>query len=254
MFEIRVFGQTEVRSGDRRLLLGDFDGAKPRQVLELLTLNRGRVVTKPHLADLLWEGAPPPGYVATLEGYVSLLRRALQPGVRPRESVVRTAQGGYLLDPALVRIDLDTFDRLTAVAAVAPQAQALEALTDAVELARGEVLAHERYASWAEEARRCYGQRLLRAATEAARRALELGDPEAAIRLAQRAADLDPLAEDAWRTVIEAQWRAGRRVEALRAYARLRNLLVRALGIEPGRATQDVHLAVLQDEPVGIPA
>jgi hypothetical protein len=43
---VRLFGSFELRIGERRLASRDFAGAKPRQLLELLVLHRGRTVFK----------------------------------------------------------------------------------------------------------------------------------------------------------------------------------------------------------------
>src|SRR3954465_7580885 len=81
MDHIRLLGSTEAYVGGRRVAGRDFGGAKVRQVLEILALTPGRPVAKDQLAELLWEGAPPPSWLATLEAYVSQLRRALAPDV-----------------------------------------------------------------------------------------------------------------------------------------------------------------------------
>ena len=98
MIEIQVIGTTRVRIDSRVVEGRDFGGVKPRHLLEILALDLGSPVSKERLADLLWDGEPPTSYVATLEGYVSLLRSRLQPGVPARTSIVRTVNGGYVLD------------------------------------------------------------------------------------------------------------------------------------------------------------
>ena len=84
--------------GPRELSARDFPGIKPKQLLEILVMERGHSVSKSRLADLLWPSQLPRNYMATLETYVSVLRQALEPGVRARDSVIRTEHGGYRLD------------------------------------------------------------------------------------------------------------------------------------------------------------
>src|SRR5262245_50460476 len=50
---------------------------KQRQVLALLTLNAGRVVTVPTLIEELWGDCPPRSYATTLQTYILQLRKAL---------------------------------------------------------------------------------------------------------------------------------------------------------------------------------
>ena len=83
-------------------------GVKPRQILAILALAAGRPVSKEHLADLLWDGEPPKGYRGTLESYVCLVRRALR-DASGRDDAIVTVTHGYLLDPAVVTVDLRAF-------------------------------------------------------------------------------------------------------------------------------------------------
>src|SRR5271155_252266 len=50
---------------------------KQRQVLALLALNAGRVVTVPTLVEELWGDCPPRSYATTLQTYILQLRNAL---------------------------------------------------------------------------------------------------------------------------------------------------------------------------------
>src|ERR1022692_5315482 len=51
--------------------------AKPRQVLAILTLNAGRVVTVSTLIEELWGDRPPPSAPTTLQTYIVDLRKRL---------------------------------------------------------------------------------------------------------------------------------------------------------------------------------
>ena len=254
VIDISLYGPPRVTDLRRRLVLREFQGVKPRQVLYLLALNEGRPLPKEQLADLMWDGQPPRSWCSTLEGYVSLLRHALQAGVPARDSVVQTRSGSYLLDPDLVQVDVDRFSQLTREAAVQPPRRALETLRAALGLVRGEILEGERCASWVLDARSRWLQRSQRAAIEAGKLSMLLGDPASAVDFGQYACDLDPLAEDAWALMIEGFWLTDRRSDALRSYSRLRVLLDRELGIGPRQALQRLYLAMLSDNEMSVPA
>jgi len=116
-FAVHVFGHTTVRTPDRILRASDFTGVKPRQILELIALGRGEPMRKAAIAEHIWSGRPPRRWQVTLESYVALLRRAMQPGVPGRATVLCTTPGGYRLDTERVGIDLHDFDGLTRRAA-----------------------------------------------------------------------------------------------------------------------------------------
>ena len=74
-------------------------GPRQRAVLALLLLEANRVVSLDRLAEDLWAGHPPEGWVTTVQIYVSHLRQALEPG-RARGAageVLVTRDRGYLL-------------------------------------------------------------------------------------------------------------------------------------------------------------
>jgi DNA-binding SARP family transcriptional activator len=249
VIQIRLFGAVQVETLYRQLATGDFGGVKHRQILQLLVLHR--FLTKAELAELLWEGDPPNGYVTTLESYVSVLRRRLDPNTTARNSVVLTRTGGYALDPSRVSVDLWDFDALLSRADGLAPAAALPLLERALTLAHRPLLADEAYLSWAAEARQHHNTRVVAAATTAAEHALTLGDARRAIDLATRATDLDPLAEHAWRVRISALHTAGDRTGALRCFHSCRQTLADELGIEPTPATQELFVRILQSDEDG---
>jgi predicted ATPase len=71
--------------------------------------------------------------------------------------------------------------------------------------------------------------------------ALETGDPEAAIALAERGLATDPLDEEAGRVAMLGHRAAGRRTHAISAYQRLRTALSEELGVDPAPETRELH-------------
>jgi len=247
MLSIRLFGPTVGVIDGRTLTASDMGGVKPRQILEILACELGAAVTKDQLADLLWEGRPPASYLGTLESYVCVLRRRLGGGPEDARAFLRTTPHGYLLDPDHVRVDLADY-RLHAAAALGTEGIGAVALTErALALVSGELLASEPYAAWAERARRSVQEESVELCVRAATLAGAAGDHPRGIALAKRAFAGDPLSEDAGQQLMRALWSTGRRSQALRVYAQLRQALLDELGDEPGRESQELYLAILRD-------
>src|SRR5437660_2087158 len=148
MLRVRRFGSIELVDLDGGRVLGprDLGGKKPRQLLEILLLERGRRVSKQRLADLLWADNPPQNYAATVESYISVLRRTLSPGGAPRDSLILTDRGGYRFANERARVDLDLFDDLLAKCDTDEAQAAMERLAEAIELVQGELLEDDPYA------------------------------------------------------------------------------------------------------------
>lgn len=257
MLDVRLFNTMEIYDDEGRRRQIDFHGYKPRVIFLVLATRLGTQVSKESLAGYLWQGAPPASWISTLEGYVSLLRKALttlQCVNSPAGSVIVSRHGGYLLDASRVRTDLQEFDRLVAEAGSTAPDQALPLLTDALALVRGDVMLGERAMPWIVETREAYQQAVQRAAVQAGRHALAADNLEAAARYGKLACVLDPLSEAGWQISIESDWRADRRSDALRDFSALRNLLDRELGIAPCRSLQQLVTRVLRDEPYSLSA
>ena len=106
--EFGILGPLEV---SRRGCLLPLGGPRQRAVLALLLLEANRVVSLDRLAEDLWGGDPPEGWVTTLQIYVSHLRQALEPG-RARGAageVLVTRNRGYLLRVDSGRLDAARF-------------------------------------------------------------------------------------------------------------------------------------------------
>ena len=106
--EFGILGPLEVSRCGRAVPLG---GPRQRAVLALLLLEANRVVSLDRLAEDLWGGDPPEGWVTTLQIYVSHLRQALEPA-RARGAageVLVTRNRGYLLRVDSGRLDAARF-------------------------------------------------------------------------------------------------------------------------------------------------
>jgi DNA-binding SARP family transcriptional activator len=192
MYDIQLFGRLEVRTRGLRLSGRDFGGIKPRHIIALLALHGA--MARDELAEALWDGRPPANRVATVEGYVAVLRHRLDPSATVRDSVITSSDGGYALVADRVRVDVSRFDELVAAAHGRTARRALPPLTAATHLAAQPLLADERTA-WATAVRSRYRARLRDTLLDAAGHALAAGRPGAALTLAARAVDLDPLVE-----------------------------------------------------------
>jgi DNA-binding SARP family transcriptional activator len=253
MFDICVFGTTVVRGPDRVLGIDDLPDGRSRQLLEILALERGAMVTEAVLVAQLWAGRPPPHAVAALAVHAAVLRRALQPGVTCRDSIVRTTAGGYRLDGAGVRLDLDGFDAAVAAAERATPTDALLPWQHAADLSERRVLEHEPDVEWAHATREGYLRRGADAAARGAQVALAMGRHEDAIRLAHRAVTRDPLTEHGWQVLVDAYGRAGRQVDAARTASDCLEALARHRGVYPSPRTSCLLGIALDGAPTAVP-
>jgi DNA-binding SARP family transcriptional activator len=219
----------------------ELPGGKPRALLALLALHRGRVVASGALVDALWE-TPPPSAPKVLQAHVSALRKALG------ADAIQTRAPGYALRD--LSTDLDRFEELTARAARSDDArERVKLLRDALALWRGEPLAEFRREPFAAPAGARLESLRLDAVTARVEAQLELGEHEHVVRELEDLVAADPLREEPRRQLMLALYRSGRQAEALAAYRDARRALVDALGIEPGPRLQELERAILRQDP-----
>jgi len=250
---IELLGPLSVRINDVPVMP---EAAKPRQVLALLALNSGHVVTVDALMEELWGDQPPRTARTALQTYVFATRRRIAAAMGSHQDpkrVLRRRHDGYLLDSGAGSHDVRDFDRLTQAGRMAAESDdhrlAAELLGRALGLWRGPVLVDVRKgrildleAMALEETRLAVLSRRIESDLALGRHADILGELMA---LAAR----HPLNEGLSAQLIKALYRTGNTARALQAFRQLRSTLVSELGIEPSAQLQRLQQAVLSRDP-----
>lgn len=245
-----MLGQVEAWRDGHRVELG---GRKQRAVLSALLVRAGRVVSQDQLIDDLWPDEPPARAAATVQVFVSNLRRALEPE-RPRgtpSSVLVTATPGYALHAEAV--DAHEFVRLVdegrAALADEDAERAAGLLARASGLWRGPALADVADAPFAQAEAARLEELRLGCVEDRVDAELALGRHTGVVAELEQHVAAHPLRERARAQLVLALYRCGRQADALAAYATGRRILRAELGLEPGAPLQALHRAVLAQDP-----
>lgn len=244
MVILRALGPFQAVSDGRPLDLG---GQRQQAVLARLLVAGGRAIPVSTLIDELWPGRPPVQALSTIQGYVSRLRRALEPGRAPREEagVLVSAPPGYALRAEIADVDAWHFEHLVKRDDGGDPEATLARLDTALALWRGPALAEFGDLPWAQaEAQRLDDLRLI-AVERRADAAVRLGRSTALIPDLEAHASAHPLREEAWRLLALALYRAGRQADALGALRRARDVLRDDLGLDLGPALQRLEQDIL---------
>nr|WP_150243376.1 AfsR/SARP family transcriptional regulator [Nocardiopsis quinghaiensis] len=225
-------------------------GGKRRAMLAALLLSAGRTVTTAHLIERVWGTPPSPSARSALQVHVVRARAILDHHCGT--PLIRGGDGGYRIDLAEEQSDLLRFRSLVRSAADAASrgdtAARAELFVRALGLWRGPVLADVASPVLHERDVAPLNGELLRAAEEGFGAALAHGDHErVADRIGPIATD-HPEREPLVRVQMVALYRAGRPSEALRVYARTRDVLAERLGADPGRELQETFHGVLRGD------
>ncbi|MFE0148194.1 BTAD domain-containing putative transcriptional regulator [Nonomuraea sp. NPDC059007] len=244
MVRIRVLGSFAAEVDGVAVPLG---GPLQRAVLAVLVAARGHVVSADRLIDDLWHDRAPAQALASLQAYVSNLRRLLEPGRAPRTpaQVLVSASPGYALRLAGDAVDAWEFERLLDEARSLDGAPARARVERALGLWRGPAYAEAAGAGWAlaEVARLEELRHVARELRVAA--GLRAGDAAEAVPEAEVLIRQAPLREEGWRLHALALWHAGRQGDALATLRRAREVMAEELGLDPGPALAGLESAIL---------
>lgn len=112
--DIRLLGPLAARLNGRSFLP---TAAKPRQVLALLAIHPGDLVTTSAIIEELWGKEAPRSAVQTVQSYVLKLRRHLAENassVDDAYDILATRPGGYILDIPAELVDVNRYQDMAA--------------------------------------------------------------------------------------------------------------------------------------------
>lgn len=209
--------------------------AKQRIVLGALLVQANQVVSFEQLADVVWDGAGPPGARPTLRNYVKRLRQILGPAVGGR---IRTHDPGYVIDVGEDELDLLRFTQLCRSGGAAVRAGSWEraetALGEALRLWRGSLLADVPSDALRRDEVPRLEQLRLQAVEWLLEAQLQLGQHVELVPQLRALVAQHPLHERFYAQLMLACYRSGCRADALAVYHDGRRLLLDELGVEPG--------------------
>lgn len=258
---VGVLGPLTVQHADRATALG---GPAPRAVLSRLIIAGGRMVPMGVLIEDVWPEVPPPSAQVTLQGYISSLRRAIEPDRRSRQpGEVLIRQGpGYALRLPPDALDATRFADQAAIGRrlVGGPDGTVDAVAAAEVLDRA--LAMWRGPAYVDCADRPYvrpeAQRLrqlqIGATEDRLAAGLSLDPPDLAAAHMQAFVAEHPLRERGWELLALALYRAGRQGDALAALRRARDRLADELGADPGPGLARLQHLILNQDPELLPA
>ncbi|WP_307788073.1 AfsR/SARP family transcriptional regulator [Streptomyces actinomycinicus] len=228
---------------------------KVRALLATLALDAGRSVSNVELADELWSGQPLGNVQNALQAHAARLRKVLDgPKRRPGgETVLRTVQGGYVLDVPGDRVDANRFLELAGQGAAALRVdprRAVRLLESALRLWRGPALLDAGDGLRCRAGAALYEERRLAVCENLAFARLVVGDAGQAAAELRRLETEHPLHERFCELLMIALYQLGRQGEALHTYHRIRERLDRELGLEPSAPLRARHTEILAQRQV----
>src|SRR5580698_4057874 len=252
MVQFRLLGPLEAQDGERRVELGR---PKQRALLAVLLVHANDVVSLDRLVEELWGEEPPAQAAASLQTYVSNLRRALEPDrpARAPSRVLVSHPPGYRLVVGAGDLDAARFAALATEGHRLLQAQrpaaAARVLREGLALWRGPALAEVADEGFAQAERNRLEELRVAALEDRLAADLDLGGHAAAVAELEELAGRYRFRERLAGLLMLALYRSGRQAEALQAFQAARRALADELGIDPGRWLRQLETGILRQDP-----
>ncbi|SFK63172.1 BTAD domain-containing putative transcriptional regulator [Streptomyces pini] len=233
---LRCLGGSEVRLSGVLVLPERWGSLHAQLILFRLAHTGG--ATRDELIELLWPDEDPARTEARLRTTIRILRSALRPAWHPRADYITHRAGRYGLSSGVqVTSDVQRFEHWIDHARRQEGAPRWQSCEQAVACYRGPFLPDWRQ-EWAHRERERLTGRWLWALEEHGSALLAADRAEEAEERARQVIAVDELRERAWRVLLHALDRQGRRAEAVRSYRQLQELLHDLLGTAPAPATR----------------
>jgi DNA-binding SARP family transcriptional activator len=244
--EFGILGPLEARHEGQAVALG---GHRVRLVLAALLLDANQVVTIEQLAEVLWQGEPPPKSRRQVQNIVSDLRRVLASG--GTEEAISTESSGYVLRVEAGALDSREFEFLAGDGLASGQAglraRAVRRLRAALGLWRGPALAG--IGGWPIEAASArLNERRLSVLEACLDHELALGGHREVVSELAGLTREHPFRERFTAQFMIALYRSGRAVDALAAYRQFRGRLAADTGLDPGHRLGALQQAILRHD------
>lgn len=239
MLDISLLGPAEVRVSGVTVSLSPLE----RNLLAILALAKGTVVSTERIIDCLWGDQLPASPRSRVQGLVSSLRRKVG-------ETLATRHPGYLIEVAGTSVDLDTCENLAREARQATTpAKAAQCLRRALDLWRGEPLDGVS-APGIEFDRVRLAELRVGLLEELFAAELDLGHHADIVAGLAATVSAHPLRERLAGQLMLALYRGNRQADALKVYHALRERLAEELGSDPCTDLRNLHATILRGDPV----
>ena len=248
---IYLTGSVAIEHGEQLIRERQFPGRQGRIAFVFLALNRHRPIHRDELLGAIWPGDAPAQTDSGLDAILSKLRAMLKTAGMTDAGITVSSGSIALQLPGAAWIDIEAagnaLDEAEGASRRSDLAAAWSLANVAVVISRRPFLP-DAEAPWIESQRAALRGLQMRALQCLVTVSANNHEPLLAIQHAIEMVELDPFRETAYQLLMKMHAAAGDRAEALRVFAKCRELLRDELGVSPSPQTEAVYLEILRAE------
>ncbi|KZE38635.1 hypothetical protein AV656_06935 [Bhargavaea cecembensis] len=223
---------------------------KSKELLAYLCLNRDRYIPKEELLQALWPEADEKSADRDFKVALNALLKVLEPERNAREEpfFISRRKTMYRLNPeSRLVTDAELFRKYAESGIRERRAEdAKEKLQKALNRYGGTLFAEKPATDWIRTEREAHARLQMNVMERMAQTCTRLEEYDEVIKWAEKLLEADETREEAYRLLIYANYRLGRRFRAIRWYETCRDIFDRELGIEPMESTIRMYEMVLE--------
>jgi LuxR family maltose regulon positive regulatory protein len=236
---VRVYtlGGFDVRKNDAAIRFTRKAQKKPLQLLKLLIALGGRGASTSVLAEILWEDSAEDTTRHSLDMAISRLRKLLD-----NDNAILVQEGKVSINDKLIWVDAWAFERIAGKCETLQEDADMDLAREAIARYNGPFLVGEEEVTWPLACRDRLRSRYLRLVGAYGATLERLGQWKRAVEIYRHALELEPLAEDLYRHLMQCHLAQGENAETLETYRRCRQILSVVLGIAPSAQTESIAI------------
>jgi DNA-binding SARP family transcriptional activator len=253
LLEIKTFGAFEIFRA-AAALEQEGKGKLPMLLLKAIISHGGAGVPKDVLIEDFWRKSSPASAQRNFKVTLHRLRKMLDPSMEKGlgSSYVVLDMNLVSLRKELCKTDLDEFlvqcSQGKKVERAGDLDRAIICYRAAIELYRGDFLAEDLYAPWAETRRQELRAMYVEILSRTAELHLTQGSSKKAAEYYKRVIKADSVNEEAYQKLMQIYSNRGMRAEAIKLYDECKRVLGNDLGVKPGELTVSIYKKI-----IGIP-
>ena len=247
---IYTLGRFAIELDGKQLAFSHKLPKKPLELLRAVIAHGGRAVTGARISGDLWPDAR--GGTALQSFNVTLHRLRKLLGVR---EAIEFRNGQVRLNPKSCWVDTWAFERTVdaiehgRTLSTDHDEAGIERFDQTLDLYHGPFLARDADA-WILPMREKLRAKFIRSVRAYAEHCERIGQGELAVKIYERAIEIDPQAEELYRRLMTCDATLGRASEALAVFRRCQHALRSYLGVEPGVETRKLYSSLLNESSV----
>lgn len=234
--KIYTLGRFEIMKDGKSIESSGKVQKKPLDMLKAIIALGGEDVAEEQLTDAFWPDAEGDATHSTFKSTLHRLRKLIE-----NDDALTIKEGRVTLDSRYCWVDAWAFQRLLAEIEGIGDDRIRQFVEKGVSIYHGDFLASDKGRSWAVSMRERLKGGFIRLVKVSGQSYIQAGEWEEAIKLYQKAIEINDLEEEFYRALMLIYGKLGRRADVQTTYHRLGRLLSSVLSVEPSLETKAAY-------------